>query len=311
MTELPEPLTPPGCDLRTYEWMPLDVNRLLTSETWILGTADECKTALTLWCESWRQVPAASLPDDDRMLAHLSRAGASWKKVREAVLRSWVKCSDGRLYHPVVAEKAKEAMALKAAQANRTEAARKAKEVVRVAKLNGSGQIPPTEDVTDTVTKPVTISVTDAVTEAVTASNRTEQNRTDKEERAYPADTAPAVAAPPEPSDLKTQVWRDGKRIVASLTGQPEREAGAFVGRIAGVLKQDFAGMLAIFREAERLRPLDPSAWIMAAAQSRTKQAASGISPRREKILRAAGLWGDGPLIEAETIYETPRGLLQ
>jgi hypothetical protein len=202
MTDLPEPLTPADCDLRTYEWMPLDVNRLLTSETWILGTADEKVAAVTLWCEAWRQVPAASLPDDDRMLAHLSRTGAGWKKVREAVMRSWIKCSDGRLYHPVVAEKALVSYNLKNQQRERTEAARlakeaarKAKEAERLAKLSGGGGSTPqslptepvteavTEAVTDAATEAVTISVTETVTEPVTASIRTEQNRTEQERK--------------------------------------------------------------------------------------------------------------------------------
>ncbi|WP_244239643.1 DUF1376 domain-containing protein, partial [Pseudomonas aeruginosa] len=87
--------------------MPLDVQRLLTSETWVLGSGDERAAAMTLWLASWHQVPAASVPDNDRMLAHLSQC-ARWDKVKAHVLRGWVKCSDGRLYHPVVAEKALE-----------------------------------------------------------------------------------------------------------------------------------------------------------------------------------------------------------
>lgn len=107
MAELPEPLTPVDCDLREYPFMPLEVRRLLTSETWILGTGDERAAALALWAESWHQVPAASLPNNDRMLAHLSQC-RTWKRVKAHVLRNWVACADGRLYHPTVAEKALE-----------------------------------------------------------------------------------------------------------------------------------------------------------------------------------------------------------
>lgn len=104
MADLPEPLTPADCDLREYPFMPLEVKRLLTSETWILGTGEERAAAIALWLESWHQVPAASLPDNDRMLAHLSQA-KNWKKVKPHALRGWVHCSDGKIYHPVVAEK--------------------------------------------------------------------------------------------------------------------------------------------------------------------------------------------------------------
>lgn len=103
---LPGPMTPPDCDLRGLPYMPLDVVRLIDSDLFALSTGDEFKCAMALWCKSWLQVPAASLPDDDRILAHLSSAGMGWQNVRAMSLHGWVKCSDGRLYHPVLAEKA-------------------------------------------------------------------------------------------------------------------------------------------------------------------------------------------------------------
>lgn len=108
MNNLPRPIVPENCNLGDFPFMPLDVRRLLSSETWILGTGDERAAAMCLWLESWHQIPAGSLPDNDRMLAHLSQC-AKWAKVKEQALRGWVKCSDGRLYHKVVAEKALEA----------------------------------------------------------------------------------------------------------------------------------------------------------------------------------------------------------
>lgn len=108
MNQLPNPLTPADCNLRDFPFMPIEVKRLLTSETWILGSGDERAAAITLWLESWHQIPAASLPADDRMLGHLSQA-KNWKRVKDHALRGWVKCADGRLYHPVAAEKVLEA----------------------------------------------------------------------------------------------------------------------------------------------------------------------------------------------------------
>lgn len=104
-----DPLTPHNCDLRDFAFMPLDATRLLDSDLFALSSGDEFKAAIALWCKAWMQIPAASLPDDERVLAHLSGAGARWKKVRDMALRGFVKCADGRLYHPVVAEKALEA----------------------------------------------------------------------------------------------------------------------------------------------------------------------------------------------------------
>lgn len=109
---LPAPLTPLDCNLRGLPFMPLHTERLLDSDMMALSSGEEFKTALRLWCKSWNQEPAASLPDDDRILAHLAgKELSAWRKVRGMALRGFVKCSDGRLYHPVIAEEAIKAMA--------------------------------------------------------------------------------------------------------------------------------------------------------------------------------------------------------
>jgi len=103
---LPEPLTPADCDLRGLPYMPLDVIRLLDSDMFAETTGDEFKAAVALWCKSWTQVPAASLPNKDKVLAHLSGNAEKWKRIKEGAMRGWILCSDDRWYHPVVAEKA-------------------------------------------------------------------------------------------------------------------------------------------------------------------------------------------------------------
>lgn len=105
----PDPLVPPDLDLKAYPKMPLAFRRLFASDTWILGNPEERCAALALWCESWHQIPASSLPDDDRVLAVLSQSGARWKRLKAHAMRGWVLCADGRWYHPVVAELAVEA----------------------------------------------------------------------------------------------------------------------------------------------------------------------------------------------------------
>jgi len=107
--------------------MPLDVVRLRDSDISAITTGDEFRCAVLIWCASWHQVPAASIPDDDIVLAQLAGFGRvvkEWKKVRDGALRGWIKCSDGRLYHPVVAEKANEAWIAKLTQRWKTECAR-------------------------------------------------------------------------------------------------------------------------------------------------------------------------------------------
>jgi len=117
------PLTEPDCDLRDFQFMPLDVVRLAQSD--LIATEDPAAIVanLLLWCASWHQVPAASLTDDARSLARLAGYGrgvAEFEAIRAGALRGWIKCSDGRLYHPVVAEKAREAFKGKLAQRHRT-----------------------------------------------------------------------------------------------------------------------------------------------------------------------------------------------
>ena len=96
--------------------MPLDVVRLIDSDLFALSTGDEFKAAVALWCKSWLQLPAGSLPKDDRVLAHLSLTGSRWPKVKSMALRGWIECSDGRLYHAVVAAKACDAWEHRKAQ---------------------------------------------------------------------------------------------------------------------------------------------------------------------------------------------------
>ena len=122
-----DPLVPAEVDLRNFHYMPLDVVRLRDSDLAGVEDAEVFRAAVLAWCAAWHQVPAASLPDDDAILARLTGYGrdlATWKRVREGgALRGFVRCSDGRLYHRVVAEKALEAWEKKARQSERTKRA--------------------------------------------------------------------------------------------------------------------------------------------------------------------------------------------
>lgn len=124
------PLTPPECDLTDFQFMPLDVARLRDSELASSETPEACWAAVLLWAASWHQIPAASVPDDERWLAKAAgymargKIDLQWPRVRDGAMRGFVLCSDGRLYHPVVAEKAREAWQAKLAQRWRSECAR-------------------------------------------------------------------------------------------------------------------------------------------------------------------------------------------
>lgn len=165
ITTLIAPPVPPDCDLRGLLYMPLEVARLLDSDLFITSTGDEFKACVALWCKSWTMVPASSLPDDERILAHYSGAGRQWKKVRARAMTGWAKATDGLLYHPVVSEKALAAWQSRLAMRERTEAARRA----RLAQKNAATKtVTESQDYTETesVTETVTQSVTEVVTES-------------------------------------------------------------------------------------------------------------------------------------------------
>ncbi len=63
-------LTPPDCDLRDFGYMPLDVRRLLTSDTW-LEAADDPKLGHVLIC-LWRNPGIKSRRDRCRTMIECS-----------------------------------------------------------------------------------------------------------------------------------------------------------------------------------------------------------------------------------------------
>lgn len=208
MADRPDPMTPPDCDLRGMPYMPLDIVRLFDSDFYALSNGDQFKAGLSLWGKAFLQIPAGSLPENDKLLAHLSGAGSHWLKVKEMALHGWVLCNDGRYYHKTVAEKAIEAWQSRLDRRARTEAARAA----RRAGNNGSEPPPtkaatehPVNNTTTPATMPVTdnvaISVTDNVTCLATASKGTERNRREgngteerKKERPFASLTPSACA---------------------------------------------------------------------------------------------------------------------
>lgn len=108
LSSLPAPLVPREVNLQDFQYMELDVRRLRDSRFGAEVSGDAFRAGVMLWCASWHQVPAGSVPDDDVELANLAGYGRfvkEWKKERTQALQGFVKCNDGRLYHTVVCEK--------------------------------------------------------------------------------------------------------------------------------------------------------------------------------------------------------------
>lgn len=190
MTDLPEPLIPSDCDLKDFPFTPLFRARLFGSSFHARSNDSEWRAGVTLWLRSWDQVPAGSLPDDDVELCRLAELGRdmkTWKKLRAGSLRGWIKCRDGRLYHPVVAEGVLEAWQGKQAQRDRTKKAREAR-------LSQRQSRPEKEDTTEPVTNSVTDNVTSSVTDTVTSSKRKGKGKGQLEDSSEPhSPTNPAA----------------------------------------------------------------------------------------------------------------------
>ena len=114
MSDLPAPLVAADLDVRDLDGFMLNVERLMASELVALSSHEVIAGALFLWCRAWKQLPAASLPDDDRVIAAFAKMPiARFRKLKTNVLRGFIKCSDGRLYHRTLAGEAIAAYARK------------------------------------------------------------------------------------------------------------------------------------------------------------------------------------------------------
>ena len=101
---LPAPLVPEGVDLRSFPWMRFDVVRLTNSE-FVMGASREAVgAAFTLWFSSFHQVPAGTLPDNDRILQRMAGCtDREWKRSGAEAMHGWELSSDGRYHHETVA----------------------------------------------------------------------------------------------------------------------------------------------------------------------------------------------------------------
>lgn len=94
------PPIPKDADLRSFQWMQLDIIALLNSETWAVAKhiPDASRACINLWIKAFHQVPAGSLPNNDAILADYADV-QDWASVREIALRGWYLATDDRLYH--------------------------------------------------------------------------------------------------------------------------------------------------------------------------------------------------------------------
>jgi hypothetical protein len=271
-------LVPAECDLRGMPYMALELVRLFDSDFYALSNGDEFKAGVSLWAKAFLQVPAGSLPDDDRILAHLSGAGSNWLAVKDMALHGWFKCGDGRLYHHTVAEKVLEAWKCRRERFARTEAARAA----RAANRNNQPTEPPVKVVADTSAHNQSSATLD-VTNSVTGSKRREENgREENGSKKGKKDQPLATLAPSADAEAVCdfeEFWQRYPRKVSK--GHARRAFEAAVKRVAAEVI--IAALdRAVFNPDPRYIP-HPATWLNG---ERWRDEVDDFDP----VLRAVGL---------------------
>ena len=308
-------MTPADCDLRDFAFMPLDINRLFGSRFHAVSSDAVWRAGLTLWARSFHQVPAASLPNDDVelcRLAELARDLKTWKKLKEGALYGWILCSDGRYYHPIVAEKANEAWKRKLDQRNRSKAGNARRwgpkgdpggEPSGQQAPNQAGQSAPSA-VPQGVGKELPPaspreSSKDSLKESPKDSLQDPKGQGQGQGELIPSvpDGTGSVAAK-SPADLtKAELWSAGKSLL-SHAGMPEKQCGSFVGKLV----KDYGDETVVdaVRAAVLAQPADPAEWLKAACMRTAGQRGPGRDRLRhsgfDQVDYTVGLNEDGTL---------------
>ncbi len=290
MSDLPKPLTPVDCDLRDFPFMPLDIQRLFNSEFHARATDAEWRAGLTLWLKSFHQVPAGSIPDEEVSLARLAELGRdvkTWRKVKDVALYGWIKCSDGRLYHPVVVEKVNEAWDGKRKQRGRTAKARLQAMLTRLSKAADDFEFAHVESniqtlldelshyLLQTEMESVRKSVTDSITE--TKRKREGQGKGQGKDNSVPDGTGGEPPMKSADQLTKDELWAAGKSLLMQA-GMPKDQCGSFVGKLV----KDYTAEVVVeaVRAAVVARPADPAEYLKACCQKR-----KGERPNRQESL--------------------------
>lgn len=265
---LPAPLTPAGCNLQDFPHTPILRSRLFGSSFHARTTDSEWRAGVTLWLKAWEQVPAGSLPDDDIelcRLAELARDLKTWRKLKAGAMRGWVLCSDGRLYHPVVAEVVRNAVDAKIVQRDKT---LKARIAAMQKALNEASDSDKKASITEEIRKlsqALSLSQSQkallSVTGPVTESKRSEEKG--REEKGLDSSEANASGGkPPKLTDPKEIIFGYGLALLVSA-GTPEKQARSFLG--GRVKEYDEQTVIDRLRDCAKQKPLQPLEWLAAA----------------------------------------------
>jgi len=296
------PLTPPDCDLTDFPFMPLMVERLRRSKAWLICKRNPALAfyMVNLWTASWHDKPAGSLEDDDDVLADLAMCDpGKWAKLKADVMRGWVMCDDGRWYHPVVAERAREAWESKQDQRWRTECGRIKKHNDR----HGTKIPRPTFDEWvssgcpqgQRLPVPRDTAGTEVGHDGETGSKR-EGEREGQGDSSSEANASGAADAPPPPKPKVTDpdeiIFGYGVPLL-TVAGSTDKHARSFLA----MLRKDHgdAAVVDKLRECIKAKPLQPLEWLAKALPPKGNGAAGKHAGFETKDYRE-GVEADGTL---------------
>lgn len=262
MTSDTAPLTPPDADLQDFPFMPLHVARLRDSDLAAEGHPEGCWYAVLLWAASWHQEPAGSLPDNEAVLARLCGLGRdlrTFRKRRDDALRGFVRCSDGRLYHPVVAEAVMSAWRGKVEQRHRAECAR-----IKKANQRNSTDLPsPSFDQFLSDNFPASVPYLSPGTAPNVPRDEGSKRKGEGEgERKgdSSSDAEASGAAPPPPAADPAKVMFDSGIKLLGEAGVAEGSARSMLGRWKNTYGPE--AVIVALGKAQREGAMDPKAFI-------------------------------------------------
>jgi len=319
---LPDPMTPADCDLQDFPFMPLMVSRLRKSKAWVKARRNPALGfyMVNLWAQAWHEVPAGSLEDDDDVLADAAMCDPSkWDKVKAGALYGWVKCSDGRLYHPIVCERVLEAWAAKEERREKNEHERDRKRSEReeraqhFATLKAAGiHRPWNTSLADLRSAIHDLSAGQATdnTPPVQHLSRLGEGQGEGQGEKYSAPTgagsagaAPPMADGPElDPEAKRVLWRDSRDWLVA-NGVPPKDAKTFINVLAG---EHPAVIVAALQEALKTpAPADAKSFLSGIAKhkagerARPKPAVTVESNAADVTLQQLNARSSQPLAEA------------
>lgn len=316
MTEASAPLTPADCDLRDFPFTPIFRARLFGSSFHARATDAEWRAGVTLWLKSWDQVPAGSLPDDDIdlcRLAELGRDHKTWAKIKDGAMRGWIKCTDGRLYHPVVAEGVLEAWDRRRKQSARGKAGASKKWHKDDATAIRPPMQPPSKNYSASMPKPMLTpspengaSMAQAMLSDSKGQGQGQGERQKKDSEAIasgagaPAEPEllqPLTAEMPDipgfldrradPPDPKKIIFDQGLAWLSERTNKPPDRLRSYLGKLC----RDHGDAMtsAAIVDAQKNSPVDPISWMERFLNG--KQKSGDLGQRRS--LAAAFLGAD------------------